>query len=154
MKGNAALIEAMNNLISDELAAISQYIVQSETADNWGYEKLHAALFGLARSEMGHVEKLVARIVFLDGAPDLKHLGKIKVGSTVPEMLASDLESEMRADEAYNEAVKKAVYLLDTVTRELLESIAAEEEAHIDWIEAQRTQIEQMGIGNYLAGLR
>lgn len=152
MKGPAALIDAMNGLLADELAAISQYIVQAETCANWGYSKLHAAIFGLARSEMKHAERLIERIIFLEGAPDVATLGKIAVGKAVPEFLANILEAETRADDGYNAGVKKAVYLTDNVTREILESILREEEAHIDWVEAQLEQIKQMGLGNYLVG--
>jgi bacterioferritin len=154
MRGPAALIDTLNALLSDELAAISQYIVQAETCGNWGYGRLQGALFGTAKQEMKHAERLIERIVFLEGHPDVTKLGPISIGKTVPEMLASNLVAENRADDGYNEGIKKAVLLHDNVTRDLFESILQEEEQHIDWVEAQQTQIEQMGLGNYLASMK
>jgi bacterioferritin len=154
MRGNLVILDSLNGLLHDELAAISQYVVQAEICENWGYSKLHTALFGLARAEMKHAEQLIARIVFLGGLPDVATLGPIHLGKKLEEMLAFDLKAETKADDDYNEAIKKATQLHDAVTRELLEGIVEEEEQHIDWIEAQQVQIEQMGLGNYLASMK
>ena len=151
MQGNARIIEKLNVLLADELTAINMYMVQSEMCDNWGYERLHQAIERRAKEEMRHAEKLIARILFLEGLPEVGRINVMKIGSNVEAMHRSDLEAETAAASMYNEGVRLAVELADNGTRDLLESILKDEEAHIDWLEAQRDQIEQMGPENYLA---
>jgi len=150
MKGNEKIIERLNALLADELTAINQYIVHSEMCANWGYERLHKAIEKRAIDEMKHAEKLVARILFLEGRPIVSSLNKINIGSQVEGQHANDWTGEDQAIKAYNEGVRLATEIGDNGTRELFESILVEEEGHIDWIEAQLDQIKQMGIQNYL----
>ena len=150
MKGNAKIVAALNAFLADELTAISQYIVHSEMCDNWGYGKLHAVIEKRAIEEMKHAEKLIARILFLGGIPVVSNLKKVYIGADVPKMHASDYTAEETAVKNYNESIKIAADLGDNGTRDLLQSILNDEEEHIDWIEAQLDQIEQMGIQIYL----
>ena len=150
MKGNGAVVESLNTLLADELTAISQYMVHSEMCDNWGYERLHGAIEKQAIDEMKHAEKLIARILFLEGTPVVSRLNPIRLGATVDEMVANDLGAEDCAVKAYNAAIRLAVDAGDNATRELLVSILADEERHVDWNEQQRDQIGQMGLQNYL----
>jgi bacterioferritin len=151
MKGNDQLLAQLNGLLADELTAINQYMVHSEMCDNWGYEQLHKSIEKRAIDEMKHAEKLIARILFLEGLPVVSHLKEIKIGKNVEEQLGSDKGAEAGAVKAYNDAIHLAVKVADNGTRELLESILKDEETHIDWLEAQVDQIRQMGIQNYLA---
>ncbi len=150
MKGNDRILEQLNALLADELTAINQYMVQSEMCANWGYEKLHKAIEKRAIDEMKHAEKLIGRIIFLEGAPTVSKLNKIDVGGDVKTQHENDQRSEEGAIRAYNAGIKLAVEVGDNGTRELLEAILKDEEDHIDWIEAQLDQIKQMGIQNYL----
>ena len=150
MKGNDRIIARLNDLLADELTAINQYMVQSEMCDNWGYEKLHKAIEKRAIQEMKHAEKLIARILFLEGMPIVSKLNKINIGAEVEAQHKNDWKSEQGAIQAYNESINLAVQVGDNGTRELLEHILTDEEAHIDWIEAQLDQIKQMGVQNYL----
>lgn len=151
MQGNPRVIEKLNLLLADELTAINMYMVQSEMCDNWGYERLHQAIERRAKEEMRHAEMLIARILFLEGAPEVGRLNPMKIGSSVEAMHRNDLETEIAAAGDYNEGVRLAVELADNGTRDLLESILKDEEAHIDWLEAQLDQIAQVGIQAYLA---
>jgi bacterioferritin len=150
MKGHQRIIDKLNSLLSDELTAINQYMVHSEMFDNWGYERLRKMEEKRAIDEMKHAEKLIARILFLEGIPIVSVLNKINIGAAVEAQHKSDWSAENDAIASYNDGIKLAVELADNGTRELLESILREEEEHIDWIEAQLDQIGQMGIQNYL----
>jgi bacterioferritin len=125
-------------------------MVHSEMCDNWGYQRLHKADEKRAIDEMKHAEKLISRILFLDGIPIVSKLNKVNIGAVVDLQHKNDLTAESDAIASYNDGVKLAVELGDNGTREVLESILREEEDHIDWIEAQLDQISQMGIQNYL----
>lgn len=151
MKGHAKIIEKLNDLLSDELTAINQYIVHSEMCANWRYDQLHEADEKRAIDEMKHAESLIARIIFLEGMPIVSHLKGIHIGKTVDEQHESDRKSEEMAIASYNDGIRLAVELGDNGTRELLESILKDEEAHLDWLEAQLDQIQQMGLQNYLS---
>jgi len=150
MKGNEQIIARLNELLADELTAISQYMVHSEMCANWGYEKLHEAIEKRAIDEMKHAEKLIARIIFLEGRPIVIKLNKINIGNTVEAQHKNDLAAEEAAIAAYNKGIRLAVELGDNGTRDLLESILGDEENHLDWIEAQLDQIGQMGVQAYL----
>ena len=150
MKGNDKIIETLNALLADELTAISQYMVHSEMCANWGYERLHKAIEKRAIDEMHHAEKLIGRIIFLEGRPTVSNLNKISIGADVEAQLKSDWDAEAGAVKAYNDGIALAVQLGDNGTRELLESTLKDEEIHIDWLETQLDQIKQMGIQNYL----
>jgi bacterioferritin len=151
MKGNDKIIGTLNQLLADELTAISQYMVHSEMCDNWGYEVLHKAIEKQALDEMHHAESLIKRIIFLEGTPVVSKLNAIKIGKTVADMVAYDLDAEDGAVKAYNSAITLAHEVADQATVDLLISILKDEEAHVDWNEVQRDQIEQMGLQNYLA---
>jgi bacterioferritin len=150
MKGNAKLIETLNALLADELTAISQYMVHSEMSANWGYEKLHKHFEKRAIDEMKHAEKLISRILFLEGMPIVSKLNQISIGSDVEKQHKNDWEAESGAIKNYNASIKVATDLGDNGTRDLLTSILKDEEEHIDRIEVQLDQIKQMGIQNYL----
>ncbi len=150
MKGNDKIIEHLNARLADELTAINQYMVHSEMCDNWQYERLHKTIEKRAIDEMKHAEKLIARILFLEGRPIVSNLNKMYIGAEVPKMHENDHGAEEIAIKGYNESIRLAVEVGDNGTRELLESILKDEEGHIDWIEAQLDQIQQMGPQNYL----
>ena len=146
MKGDAKLIEMPNVLLADELTAISQYMVHSEMCANWGYEQLHKKIEARAIQEMKHAEKLIGRIIFLEGTPRVDRLNKISIGPDVPKQLTNDLNAEHVAWKAYNEAIHLADEVGDAPpTRNMLEGTAREEDAHIDWLEKQQDQIQQIG---------
>lgn len=150
MKGNEKVIALMNDLLSDELTAINQYIVHSEMCADWGYDKLHEAAEKRAIQEMKHAETLIGRILFLEGTPVVSNLKRIHIGADVAAQHHNDLESEYEAVKAYNDGIGLTTQVGDNGTREMLEDILEDEEAHVDWLEAQLAQIEQMSIQNYL----
>jgi bacterioferritin len=150
MKGNEKVIEKLNDLLADELTAINQYMVHAEMCDNWGYERLHKIFEKRAIEEMKHAEKLIGRIIFFEGKPVVSNLKHINIGGDVESQHKNDWGAENGAIKSYNDGVRLAAEAGDNGTRELLESILKDEEAHIDWIEAQQDQIKQMGIQNYL----
>jgi len=150
MKGQEKILALLNDLLADELTAINQYIVHSEMCADWGYGKLHDATEHRAIEEMKHAEKLIARILFLEGTPIVSNLKKLTIGAAVDVQLKNDHASESGAIKAYNDGVRLCIELGDGGTRELLEDILEDEEAHIDWLETQLDQIEQMGLPNYL----
>ena len=150
MKGNPKVIDALNFLLADELTSISQYIVHAEMCNNWGYEKLAGAIEKRAIEEMKHAETHIERLLFLEGQPVVSNLNKMHIGPDVQTILTNDHSAEEGAIAGYNERIKICADLGDNGTREILEHILKDEEAHIDWIEAQLDQIAQMGIQNYL----
>ncbi len=151
MKGNPKVLESLNALLADELTAINQYSVHAEMADNWGYGKLHEHFEKRARDEMKHAEKLIGRILFLDGRPIVSKLNPIHIGGEVPAQFKNDHEAEATAIAAYNQAIALAVEAADNATKEVLEHILADEDRHIDEIEEHLDQIEQMGIQVFLS---
>ncbi len=150
MKGNEKIIELLNARLAEELTAINQYMLHSEMCDNWGYEKLHKAIEQRAIQEMRHAEALIGRILFLEGKPIVSKLNKITIGENVEQQLKNDWNAEAEAIKAYNDSIRVTSELGDNGTHELLKSILKDEEDHIDWIEVQLDQIQQMGIQNYL----
>lgn len=151
MKGNARVIETLNQMLADELTAINQYIVHGEMAANWGYAALHEVDEKRAIDEMKHAEMLIERILFLEGQPIVSELKAIHIGEDVEKQIKNDWQAEFDAVKAYNAAIKVAGELDDFGTRELFEKILKDEEAHIDLLEAQSDQIKQMGIQVFLA---
>jgi bacterioferritin len=152
MKGNEKIIELLNGFLADELTAINQYIVHSEMCANWGYGKLHEKTEKRAIDEMKHAEKLIGRILFLEGVPIVSNLRKINIGATVDAQLKNDLAGEAEAIKGYNEGIRLCLELGDNGTRELIDANLHDEEEHLDWLEAQLDQIKQMGLQNYLLG--
>jgi bacterioferritin len=151
VKGHDEIISTLNELLADELTAINQYMVHSEMCDDWGYARLHEYIEKRAIDEMKHAEKLIGRILFLEGMPVVSNLNDIHIGPKVDKQFASDRAAEEGAIAAYNSAIQQCAELGDNGTREMLEDILEDEESHIDWLEAQLDQIEQLGIENYLA---
>ncbi|KXS41317.1 MAG: bacterioferritin [Methanolobus sp. T82-4] len=151
MKGNEKMIEHLNARLAEELTAINQYFVHAEMCEDWNYQKLHEEIEKRSIQEMKHAESLIERILFLEGKPIVSNLNEMRIGEKVPNMHENDRWSEEGAIKGYNESIKLASEIGDNNTKTLLESILKDEEEHIDWIEAQLEEIEQMGIQNYLA---
>ncbi|HVN72560.1 MAG TPA: bacterioferritin [Desulfomonilia bacterium] len=150
MKGNDKVIGSLNARLAEELTAISQYMVHAEMCENWGYKKLHDVVEKRAMTEMKHAEKLIARIIFLEGRPIVSKLNKMDIGPEVEKQLQSDWKAEFDAVKAYNESIRLATELGDNGTKELFDAILKDEEDHIDELESQLDRIKQMGIKNFL----
>jgi len=151
MKGDEKVVRKLDELLAEELTAVNQYMVHSEMCANWGYAALHEKVEKRAIQEMQHAEKLIARIIFLDGTPTVSKLNAIHVGPDVPKQLQSDLDAELHAVRVYNEAVHLSDEVGDAATRTLLEGILNDEDRHVDWLEEQLDQIAQMGVPMYLS---
>ncbi len=151
MKGDEKILKSLDQLLAAELTAINQYMVHSEMCANWGYERLHEKIEKRAIQEMKHAEKLIARMIFLEGSPTVSRLNAIKIGPDVAKQLEADLAAETQAIRDYNDAIQLADQCGDAVTRELLEHILKEEDEHVDWLEAQLDQVRQMGLAVYLS---
>jgi bacterioferritin len=151
MKGDPKMIEALNARLAEELSAINQYTVHSEMLENWHYGKLYDPVWHRTLTEMKHAEKLIERILFLEGRPIVSELNPLHIGAVVADMHKNDLASEHDAVKNYNASVKLAIEVGDNGTKQLLEGILEQEEEHVDWLEAQLDQIAQTGIENYLA---
>jgi bacterioferritin len=150
MKGNPEVLATLNTQLADELTAISQYMVHSEMCANWGYDKIADVTEKRAIDEMKHAEKLIGRILFLEGRPVVSDLNQLHIMGDVPSQLQSDHAAEEGAIATYNAAIRQCAELGDAGSRELFEDILEDEEKHIDWLEAQLDQIGQMGLQNYL----
>jgi bacterioferritin len=151
MKGNDKLIETLNALLSDELTAVNQYMVHAEMCENWKYQRMHDSIQKRAIQEMKHAEKLIARILFLEGSPDVTNLNAITIGKNVEEQIRLDRLAEEEAVASYNKAIRLASEVGDNGTFELLQSILHDEETHLDTLDSQLTQIKQMDIKHFLA---
>jgi bacterioferritin len=151
MKGNKKVIDALNAALADELGAVNQYMVHAEMCENWGYDRLHDAIKKRAIEEMKHAETLIARLLFLEGRPVVSKLSPIHIGETVPKMMDYDLEAELGAVKFYNASVKLCQELGDKGSAEVFDHLLQDEERHVDWLEAQKDQIAQMGLQIYLA---
>ena len=150
MKGDAEVIELLNEVLTAELTAINQYFVHGEMCENWGFDRLHHEIRKHSIGEMKHAEQVIERILFLDGIPNMQRLGKINIGENVPEILKLDLALELEALPRLNAGIEKCRELGDNNSRHLLEEILEDEEEHVDWIESQLALIEQVGADNYL----
>ena len=151
MKGNQKIIDALNDRLAEELGAINQYFVHAEMCEDWGYSVLHEVIKARSIQEMKHAEALIERILYLEGRPVVSKLGPIEIGKKVDEMHQKDWSSEEDAIKKYNETIRLAAEVGDNGTKTLLESILKDEESHIDWLEEQQDQIEQMGLQLYLS---
>ena len=151
MKGDPKVIEVLSQVLKAELTAINQYFLHAEMCENWGYEKLAKKTRLESIEEMQHAEKLMERILFLDGTPNMSDYFKIEIGQNVKQQLTNDLNLEYTAVKRLNNGIETCVKVGDNGSRELLESILTDEEHHIDWLEAQLHSIKEMGIENYLA---
>jgi bacterioferritin len=149
MKGNPKVIEQLNKALREELTAINQYFLHAEMCENWGYRKLSRFIKKQSIGEMKHAEKLIERILFLDGTPSLEPL-KLTVGGSVRQAIESDLNLELSAVSEYNTAIQIAVQEQDNGTRDLLVVLLKDEESHVDWLESQLHQINELGYERYL----
>jgi bacterioferritin len=150
MKGHPDIIAALNELLAEELTAINQYMVHSEMCDSWGYARLHKAIEKIAIDEMKHAEKLIGRILFLEGTPTVSELNQLHIGADVKAIVTKDLDGESSAIADYNKAIELAARLRDDGTKQLLTAILADEERHVDFHESHRDQIQQMGLPVFL----
>jgi bacterioferritin len=151
MKGQPAVIDLLNEVLTGELTAVNQYWLHARMCENWGYHRLDEKIRHESIDEMKHADELVKRILFLEGLPNLQRLGKLNVGESVPEILKLDLALEMEALPRLNAGIELARSLGDNGTRDLLERILVSEEHHVDWLEQQLTLLQQLGEAQYLA---
>lgn len=150
MKGDAKVIEHLNKILANELIAINQYFLHARMYKNWGLKELADHEYHESIDEMKHADKLVERILFLDGLPNLQNLGKLLIGENVREMLECDLKLELKAIPDLREAIAYCESVRDYGSRELLEDILDSEEEHVDWLETQLTLIDKITLENYL----
>jgi bacterioferritin len=151
MKGHPQVIDLLNDVLTTELTAINEYFLHARIAQNWGYERIGKKIYEESIGEMKHADKLVKRILFLEGLPNLQRLAKVNVGESILEMLRLDLALEQGSQKRLNEGIELCRSLADNGSREVLERILEDTEEHIDWIEAQLELIKQVGETNYLA---
>ena len=151
MKGPDQVVTLLNEVLTAELTAINQYFIHARMCENWGYERLWKKVRAESIGEMRHADRLIERILYLEGVPNVQRLGKVNVGQTVPEQLRLDLDLEREAVRALNAGIELCRSLGDNGSRELLEDILKSEEDHINWIEAQLELLRQVGGAHYLA---
>jgi len=150
MKGNPKVVKELNDALREELTAINQYFLHAEMCENWGYKKLSDYIKKQSIDEMKHAEVLIERVLFLDGTPSMEPL-TLTIGSNVRQMIESDLKLELGAVKQYNAAVLIATEEKDNGSRDLLVKLLKDEEAHVDWLEAQLHQIKEVGYERYLS---
>jgi bacterioferritin len=151
MKGNPKVIAALQEALKEELTAINQYFLHAEMCENWHYSKLGEFIKKQSIDEMEHAEELIERILFLDATPSMTEPMRLTIGKDVKAQLQSDLQLELSAVKLYNEAVKTSQEQGDNASRELFERLLRDEEKHVDWLEAQVHQIEEIGYERYLS---
>jgi bacterioferritin len=151
MRGNDKVLKQLAEALKAELTAINQYFLHSKMCDNWGYHRLGAYYRQESIDEMVHAEKLMDRIIFLEGTPNMSDIGKINVGRNVKAQYESDLALEMNAVKQLNEAIEISTEAGDNTSRALFEEILKDEEHHVDYLEGQLHAIQEMGIENYLS---
>jgi len=151
MKGKPEVLEALHEMLKEELGAISQYILHAEMCENWGYKRLSGYTKKQAIDEMKHAERLIERILFLEGMPNLVDLPRLAIGKDVEQQLKNDLALEKRAVEAYNKAAATCRKSGDNTSADLVEDLLKNEEEHVDFLESQIGIIKEIGLPNYLS---
>jgi len=151
MKGRPEVLAELSEMLKAEFAAINEYMLHAEMCENWGYERLSKQTKMKSMAEMKHAEKLIERILFLEGMPKMDQLGKITIGTSVNPQLENDLALEKSAVVAYNKAIEVCRNAGDNATVDFLKNILKEEEGHVDSLETELGLIEQVGLQNYLA---
>lgn len=151
MKGNAQVIDLLNEVLTGELTAINQYFLHARMLDNWGYKYLGKRVRDESIDEMKHADRLIERILFLEGLPNLQRLGKLSIGETVKEQFANDLSVEYEAIKRLNDGIGLCRSVGDNGSERLLQDILVSEEEHIDWLETQQELMRQLGDVAYLA---
>jgi bacterioferritin len=150
MKSDPRVNQILNAVLKNELTAINQYFLHARMLRNWGVSRMAEYTYKESIDEMKHADRLIERILFLEGLPNLQDLGKLKIGENVKEILECDLAAEMEAMPTLREGIAYCETVSDYITRELLEDILEGEEEHVDWIETQFQMIERMGLENYI----
>jgi bacterioferritin len=151
MKGDPAIIDLLNEVLTNELTAVNQYFLHGRMVENWGYERLHEKFRHQSIDEMKDADEIIERVLYLEGLPNLQRLSKINVGENVPEMFKLDLDVEKNAIAVLNRGIEQCRRAGDNGSAELLEDILEGEEEHANWLEAQLTLIQQVGAAQYLA---
>jgi len=151
MKGNPSVIALLNEVLTGELTAINQYFLHGKMCLNWGYQHLGKKIYEESLDEMKHANKLVERVLFLDGLPNLQKLGKLAIGTSVIEILKNDLALEMTTVPRLNNGIAACREAGDNGTEELLTQLLVESESHVDWLESQLELVAQVGEAHYLA---
>lgn len=150
MKGDAKVIEYLNSALKHELTAINQFFLHARMLEDWGLEKYNQKEYNESIEEMQHADRLIKRILFLEGLPNLQDLGKLLIGENVWEIINNDREIELGALALYREAVAHCEAVQDYATRDLFAQLLAEEEGHLDWLDTQIDLYESLGKENYL----
>ena len=150
MKGHPKVISQLNRVLTFELTAINQYFLHARMFKHWGLEKLNEKEYKKSIQDMKHADKLIERVLFLEGLPNLQQLDKLRIGEEAEEMLSCDEEAVTEQIAVLRDVIKLCETEQDYVTRDLLEDLLEDEEEHLDWIESQQELIGQTGIQNYL----